>query len=109
MLSALMFAVTIHDTNCSQFSNWCVLTVRNKTVYGKVDVQLHSLLISALDGVSNHFYIPSVLPHTMSSSHRLNNGLCGLQSWEKPFVLLGIKPWFHYFIVHGLFTIVKCA
>jgi len=49
MLSALMFAVTIHDTNCSQFSNWCVLTVRNKTVYGKVDVQLHSLLTSMLD------------------------------------------------------------
>jgi hypothetical protein len=80
MLSALLFTVKMQDIYCSQHSNWCVLTVRNKTVYGKVDVQLHSLLISALDGISNHFHVPSRLPHTMSSSHRLNNGLCGLQS-----------------------------
>jgi len=30
MLSALLFAVTIQDINCSHISNWCVLTVRNK-------------------------------------------------------------------------------
>jgi len=30
MLSALLFAVTIQDINCSQHSNWCVLAVHKK-------------------------------------------------------------------------------
>jgi len=103
------FAVTIQYINCSQLSNWCVLTVHNKTAYGKVGLQLHSLFISALAGVSNHFQVPSPLLHTMSSSYRLKNRPCGFQSWENPFAFLGIKPRFLRFVAHRIVIIVKCV